>query len=72
MKVLLRKTGTQLLFNRTGDWAVAFNEAFDFGTIPQAVKWAVELGLNDVEVVLWFGDPALDMVLPLPRPSTGP
>ena len=65
MKVLLRNEQSGLYFQAPSKWASVPSEARDFYGTGQALQAAHDSQLKDVQVVLSFGDPHLDVVLPL-------
>jgi hypothetical protein len=65
MKVLLRNIQNGLYFRTPSQWASDPTEALDFFGTGQAIQAALESRLEDVQVVLSFGDPQHDIVLPL-------
>lgn len=65
MKVVLRDDRNGLYFKSPTQWAANPREAFDFLGTGQALQAAEDSSLKDVQVVLSFGDPRHDVVLPL-------
>jgi hypothetical protein len=63
MKVFLRKKGTVEYYKTRVEWTRELHEAHDFGTSVRAVF--LTNGMPGCEVVLSFGDPAYDVVLPM-------
>jgi hypothetical protein len=54
------------LYYRSGDdWTSERDQAMDLKSTAMAVKLAVDLQLEDAEVVLGFADPLQDVYLPL-------
>ena len=64
MRVLLRNAQTGLFFQDGQNWTAARMEARDFQHTAEAIKFAVEAGLHNVEVVFSFDDPQYDVRLP--------
>jgi hypothetical protein len=65
MKVLLRDRQNGLYFQAPTQWAANPLEALDFYGTGQALQAARDHHLKDVQVVLSFGNPQYDVVLPL-------
>ncbi len=70
MKVLLRDNQSGLYFQGPSKWAAQPGEAHDFLGTGQALQAADDSRLENVQVVLSFGDPQDDVVLPL-EPGVG-
>lgn len=69
MRVLLCNNRSGLYYEASGRWSAAREEAYDFGDSHAALRFAAESGLKGVELVLAYNDPALDVTLPLEKPS---
>lgn len=65
MKVLLRNNQNGLYFKSPSHWASTPMDALDFLGTGRAIQAARDSNLVDVQVVLSFGDPPRDVVLPL-------
>jgi hypothetical protein len=65
MKVLLRDNQNGLYFQAPSQWAANPTDALDFLGTGQAIRAACDYCLKNVQVVLSFGDPQDDVVLPL-------
>jgi hypothetical protein len=65
MKVVLRNNQTGLYFQSPSEWASTAREAFDFLGTGQALQAVQDCRLDDVQVVLSFGQPQHDVVLPI-------
>ncbi len=65
MQVLLRSTRTKLYLNGADRWTPDRSGARNFVSGAQAILFAQENRLTDLEVVLAFDDPAYDVTLPL-------
>jgi hypothetical protein len=77
MKVMLHDARNGLYYRGTADWTSDRGQALDLKATAIAVKVAVELQLEDAEVVLGFDDPFQDVYLPLkgaslPAPQARP
>jgi hypothetical protein len=68
MKVLLRNTESRRYYVGNGQWTPDSKQARDFDQIAQAIQFHQEERLTDMEVVLSYGAPYCDLVLPL-RPE---
>jgi hypothetical protein len=75
MRVLLRHTKTGLFYMEPSGWTDQMEKAEDFKHSATAILYAHQVGLEDVEALLSFGDPDLDVVLPFgprsPRVPSG-
>jgi hypothetical protein len=69
MKVLLCNNRSGLYYDATGRWGAAREQAYDFGESQTAIRFVFDNGLTGVELVLAYPDPALDVRLPLHKPS---
>ena len=69
MKVLLCNNRTGLYYEASGRWGAGREQAYDFGETHAAAQFAVKNGLTGVELVLAYGDPSLDVRVPLEKPS---
>ena len=56
MKILLRNTNTELYMN-SGDWIEDVGQACDFKSRGDAIMFAVEHHLSDVEIIYAFPNP---------------
>ncbi len=65
MKVLLRNSDNGLYFSGPSEWAEQPAQAVDFLGTAQALQAAQQFCLKNVQVVLSFGVPQEDIVLPL-------
>ena len=65
MKVLLRKTKTNLYYVGADQWTTETSQARDFVQVEQAIQFHRGERLAGVEVVVSFGDHLADLVLPL-------
>jgi hypothetical protein len=65
MKVVLRNEQNGLYFQSPTQWAPTPTDALDFLGTGQALQAAEDSRLENVQVVLSFGDPKYDIVLPL-------
>jgi hypothetical protein len=61
MKVLLRNRKTKQYVGGVEEWTQERKLARDFGRSGQAIKFAVDKGLSDMEAVLTFDDPQYDI-----------
>lgn len=52
---------------QSSSWTENRNEAKDFDSLGQAIDFCIKNSLKNVEVVLAFPDPALDVIIPLPN-----
>lgn len=69
MRVLLCNNRSGLYYEASGRWGADREQAYDFGDSHAAIRFAAENGLQGVELVLAYSDPALDVTLPLQKPS---
>ena len=65
MKVLVKNRDTGLFLKGETRWTKKDVEARDFGSCPKAMEEAYAVGLTHPEIVLFFGDPLLDIKIPL-------
>jgi hypothetical protein len=65
MMVLLRHNQNGLYFQAPTKWVSSPSEAVDFLGTGQAIQAANDHRLNNVQVVLSFGNPNDDVALPL-------
>ena len=65
MKVMLHDSRNGLYYRGTAEWTSERGQALDLKTTAMAVKLAVDLQLEEAEVVLGFDDPFQDVYLPL-------
>jgi hypothetical protein len=65
MKVLLHDARNGLYYRGTEEWTSERGEALDLKATVMAIRLAVDLLLEDAEVVLGFDDPFQDVFLPL-------
>jgi hypothetical protein len=64
MRVLIRNAQSGLFFRDSQSWTAARMEARDFNHTADAIEFAAEAGLHNVEVVFSFDDPQYDLRLP--------
>jgi hypothetical protein len=64
MRVLLRKTATLEYFGGAGVWVKDRSLAFDFQSTLQALDFCLQSGLSGAEIVMAWGNSALDIVFP--------
>jgi hypothetical protein len=64
MRVLIRNAETGLFFRDGPGWTAARMEARDFSHTTEAIEFAIETGLRNVEIVFSFADPRYDLRLP--------
>ncbi len=57
MRTLLRHTSTGCYYRSPGKWTLDPEDAYDFGSIAQAVSVVQTRGLSDMEVDLRFDNP---------------
>ena len=69
MRVLLCNNRSGLYYEASGRWNAGRDEAYDFGDSQAAIRFAAESGLKGVELVIAYPDPALDIMVPLEKPS---
>ncbi len=69
MRVLLCNNRSGLYYEASGRWGANREQAYDFVDSHKAIRFAVENGLKGVELVLAYQDSALDITLPLEKPS---
>jgi hypothetical protein len=59
MKVLLRNTSSGRYFQGDGNWVTNPEQGFDFGSIQEAMEWSGQIGRENLELALAFGNPSL-------------
>ena len=69
MRILLCNNRSGLYYEASGRWNAGREEAYDFRNSQAAIRFAADSGLKGVELVIAYSDPALDVTLPLERPS---
>jgi len=69
VRVLLCNNRSGLYYEASGRWGADRDQAYNFGDSHAALRFAVENGLKGVELVLAYSDPAMDVTLPLEKPS---
>jgi hypothetical protein len=69
MRILLRSLQTGSYFQTVANWTDDANVAFDFEQVEQAQKAALETGLAQAEVVLWYDSPPCQLRLPIVQPA---
>lgn len=72
VRVLLRSHKTKLFLMGEDGWTAKRGLARNFSSGYEAIRLMVAKGLEDGELVLDFGEPQLDLVLPLLTPASGP
>ena len=63
--MLLRNGETGLYFQTPDKWTTAPQCALVFESSAHAIKTVIELRLQNMEIVLSFGNPAYDVMLPV-------
>jgi len=58
-----------MFFQSPAQWTSDAGHAHDFGTSPKAILYAIENGLNEVEVYWDFEDPEFNVRLPVASDS---
>src|SRR5260370_42425658 len=61
LRVLLRNRETGLYFQTPDKWTTAPRCALDFESSARALKKVIELRLQNMDIVLSFGNPAYDV-----------
>jgi hypothetical protein len=73
MKVLLRDNVSSRYLAASGVWTGDREQACDFHFTAEAVRRAIELGADNLEIICSFGEPRYDLVLEVgdvaPSPS---
>ena len=54
MRVLLRKTADGFYYQDAGKWVTNPEKGFDFGSIDQAMEYAVKISPEEMELALAF------------------
>ncbi len=67
MRIFLRHLRTNLLLTEAGAWTGCADEARSFRHSAEAMDFAREEGLREVEIVLSFDAPSLEIPLSLPH-----
>jgi hypothetical protein len=67
IKALLRRRRGQQYLRDESDWTPDRSLARSFETGAQAIQFATQKGLNDVDLVLAFDDPQYDITLRMSR-----
>ena len=65
MRVLLHSTQTGRYFQTITGWTDSPVKAWDFERVERAQEAAREVGLDQVEVVLWYDQPPCELRLPI-------
>ena len=65
MSVFLRNGDTGLFFRRLDKWTTVRQRALHFESSARAIKTVSDLRLQNMEIVLLFGNPAYDVMLPV-------
>jgi len=65
MRVLVQNCATKEFLKKDGHWIGSIEEAADFGSTVTAITTMVSNGLYDVQVVMKFTRPGMDIVTPL-------
>ena len=65
LKVFLRNRDTGLFFQSLDKWTTAPQRALRFASSARAMKAVSDLHLQNMEIVLSFGNPAYDVMLPV-------
>ena len=68
IRVFLRNRATGQFYSGSNGWRGNASVAHDFETVESAIELARTQRLADMEVVMRYGDPAFDLVLPLKQP----
>ena len=69
MRVLLCNNRSGRYYEASGRWSASREEAYDFADSHAALRYALESGLQGVELVLAYEDPSMDVTLPLEKPA---
>ncbi|MDB6121184.1 MAG: hypothetical protein JWQ71_177 [Pedosphaera sp.] len=67
MKIFLQHKQTSFYFTKAAKWTRLSEDAIDFSNYDQAVDFASEHGLTDVQVVLKFKDQPYHICLPFQK-----
>ena len=67
MQTLLRHIPTGQYFQSLEKWTPDRDEAYDFGLIAKAVRFAHQVGLPDLELILGFDRPEQATGIPLEK-----
>lgn len=67
MKALLRHARSGQYFQALGEWTPDREEAYDFGLIARALKFAHRSGIHGLELVLSFEEPERASAIPMER-----
>jgi hypothetical protein len=54
MKVLLRNRTTRLYCAASNGWTAAADQAFEFTSVPQATRFALDQNLQGTEIILRY------------------
>jgi hypothetical protein len=65
LKVFLRNRDTGLFFQTLDKWTTARQRALHFKSSARAIKTVSDLRLQNMEIVLSFGNPAYDVMAPV-------
>ena len=65
MSVFLRNRDTGLFFQSLDKWTTVRQRALRFASTAIAMKMVSDLRLQNMEIVLSFGDPAYDVMVPV-------
>jgi hypothetical protein len=65
MRALIRHLNSGMFYSGDWQWTDRQEKACDFGTTFQALTFAKENHLRDVEVLLRFGEPEYDLAVSL-------
>jgi hypothetical protein len=65
MRVLLRNRITRLYYADPNGWAAGVGQAFDFISLPQATRFALDGSLPEIEIVLRYDSLQDEVVMPL-------
>lgn len=67
MRVLLRHPGIGLYYAGRKHWVGNPGSALDLGTVEQAAQLSRDESFEDMDIVVTYGDPCCDLVLPIRR-----
>ena len=70
MKVLVKNGDTGFFLKEETRWTKKDVEAQDFGSSLKAMEQAHAVGLTHAEIVISFGNPSLDINIPLHQERT--
>jgi hypothetical protein len=70
MKVLLRHAGMSLYYAGCKHWVGDLDSAMDLGEIERAVELSREEAFTDLEILVSYGEPDCELVLPLSPKKT--